>query len=157
LRLFARALTLYWGTYALGFFTSVYFIALGYGSAELNQFQRALIISPGPDTLLPWMANQGVWIGLGVAGLLAIKAYPSLLKGNYLGMALVLLSLFRVYGASTNVGFTLGAVFGLVIAPATLFLLFSAPVMALFLGDLVGYVRKALVGPRRSDKATSFD
>ncbi|HKT21039.1 MAG TPA: hypothetical protein VJR06_00240 [Nitrososphaerales archaeon] len=143
MRTLTRALLLFWGVYALDFGTSAYFIALGYGSAETNQLQRALIASPGLALLAPWAANQAVWIGLGAAGLLVLARFPSFFGRSQLGIALMVLSFLRLYGVATNVGFTLGAVYGFALTPSVCYMLLAAPAMAFFLGDLAEYVKTA--------------
>lgn len=142
----SRALSLYWGVYALDFITSGVFIALGYGYAETNQLQRALITTPGLAPFVPWLANQAVWIGVGALGLAALAASPSFISRKHVGMALAVLSFVRLYGVATNVGFTLSAVVGFELAPTAWFVILSMPAMALFMGDLMGYA-KSIGGP----------
>ena len=149
MRTIAKSLHLYWVVYALGFVSSAYFIVLGYGYAELNLFQRAFVTSPGLATLLPWQANQGVWMGLVAAGLVVTVLPRAFAKTGYLEGALLVLSFFRIYGVSTNVAFTLGAVYGLPVATSVLFVLFSTPVLALFVGELAGLANADALGALR--------
>lgn len=136
MRTFTRALTLLWVAYGLDFATSAFFIALGYGSAETNPFQRALITSPSFGTLLPWMGNQEFFIGVRVAAIAALALPAAWIERTHLSFPLVALSLVRLYGVAANVGFIITQFMGFSLASSLCFVLLSAPALALFRGEL---------------------
>jgi hypothetical protein len=153
-----RTLLLYLGFYALDFGTSALFIVNGYGFVETNVFQRALVASPGLDTLLPWILNQNIWIILGAAGVFAYFGRRELARKLHLDLLLTLCSFIRLYALSTNVAFVLQLVFGLSLAPLGYYTILCVPVLvALWRGlrdhtwqvhsMLTGMVGKAEVGP----------
>ena len=133
-----RALFLYWAVYALDFGTSALFVALGYGSAEANPFQRALLTSPGPGTLLAWVVNQNVWLVLGAAGTLCCLVPRAWLRWSHLGLLLALFSFVRLYGVTTNLGFILQATSGVGLALPAIYAMLSVPVLVAFRGELWG-------------------
>ena len=137
MRTFARALLLYWGVYALDFATSSCFILMGYGGAETNQFQRALVASPGPASFLSWASNQGVWIGVGALGVLVLAASPSFVSKTFLGATLGVLSLARLYGVATNLALTFAVFSGTVLPPVGLFLIIGTVAFLPFRGALL--------------------
>lgn len=129
MRTAGKVLLLYWGVYALDFLTSVLFIALGYGFAESNQAQRALVASPGIATLVPWALNQGVWIGMGVFGTAVFAFSEPLAREMYVAPMLGFLSAIRLFGVASNVGFTVFATTGVPLFPAACYALLSVPIL----------------------------
>lgn len=122
-----KALLLYWGVFGLDFATSVLFIALGYGFAESNQAQRALVSDPGVATLVPWLVNQGLWVTIGGVGIAAFVFSKPLAGEAHLVLLLALMSVIRLYGVASNLGFTVLATTGFPLVPAACYALLSIP------------------------------
>ena len=141
--LLGRALLLYWSVYALDFSTSALFIALGYGFAETNQFQVALITSPGPGSILSWMVNQKVFFAVSGLGIAALMLPADVSKRLHLWLAPVLLSSFRLLGITSNVLLRLNVGLGVSLAPALLYGLLCVPVLVAFRGELRESLRTA--------------
>lgn len=133
---FRKALSLYWGVYALDFVSSALFISLGYGFAESNQAQRALVGAPSLATLVPWAMNQDIWIAIGTLGAAAMVLSPSLAREARLAPMLFFLSAVRLYGAASNVGFTLLATLGVPATPEVCYALMLVPLGFAFRSEL---------------------
>jgi hypothetical protein len=139
-----RALLLYWLIYAFDFGTSAFFIAMGYGFAETNQAQRALLTAPGVGSLLSWVINQNIWIALGAIGILGYLVPRVPTRRLHLSLLLMLLSFLRLYGTATNVGFTLQTVLGLSLFPLGYYAILSAILSVALRRHLKAYAQVVL-------------
>lgn len=140
---FGRALLAYWGVYALDFVTSMFFISLGYGFAESNPAQAGLFASPGLASLAYWVANQNIWLVVGVGGAVAFTLRRESASAVYLPFVLGFMALIRLFGVASNVTFTLWATLGLQSTPLLCYALFLAPLTLVFRADIGRSLRLA--------------
>lgn len=133
-----RAITLYWAVYALDFATSFVFISLGYGFAETNGAQVALLAAPNATTLWSWMLDQNVWLVVGVASVIGFVFRSGTVGEYHIPSILGFMTVLRLFGVASNVAFTLRATLGISLAPPICYALFLVPLALMFRRELGG-------------------
>ncbi|MEM2703923.1 MAG: hypothetical protein QXR45_12270 [Candidatus Bathyarchaeia archaeon] len=94
-RTMCKITIIFWLALTTDFITSAIFIRSGYGSFEVNPYQRAFVENPSLETFLPWLMDLAAWYWflIGAFGTLLYHFYNVKVENKKMGFLLLILKI----------------------------------------------------------------